>query len=57
MKKTKVREGFHVVDGSVGIILDSILLKDDGSEIVIKKASGGEWHFKPLNESAPFPGR
>lgn len=51
MKKKQPKiEGFHLIPDSVGIILDSIWVKDDNSEIIIKSAFGGQWHFKPLEE-------
>lgn len=49
MKKLKI-EGFHLVEGSIGIILDSIWVKDDGSEIIIKPATGGRWTFGALEK-------
>lgn len=50
MKKSK-RKGWRLVDGSVGIILSSIWIKDDNTEIVIKNAFGGEWQFRPLTKN------
>jgi hypothetical protein len=43
--------GFHLIPNSAGIILNGIFVKDDGSEVIIKSAFGGQWHFKPLEEN------
>lgn len=48
MKKKPQIKGFTLVEGSVGIILDSMWIKDDNSELIIKSAFGGKWHFRPL---------
>jgi hypothetical protein len=55
MKKLKKNrdpqlEGFHLVPNSSGIILNGIFVKDDGSEIIIKSAFGGQWVFRPLKD-------
>jgi hypothetical protein len=52
-KQTLKINGFHLVKESVGIILDSIWIKDDGSELIIKSpffGNKGELHFRPLKE-------
>ena len=41
---------FHLIPNSSGIILDSIWVKNDNSEMIVVSAFGGQWHFKPLNE-------
>lgn len=53
MKKKRVptKEGFHLIPDTTGIILDSIWVKDDNTEIVIRSAFGGEWTFRPLLEN------
>lgn len=55
MGKRKIRnkqlEGYHLVPNSTGIILDSIWIKDDNTEIKIRSAFGGEWNFRPLKEN------
>jgi hypothetical protein len=43
--------GFRLIPDSSGIILNGIYVKDDNSEIIIKSAFGGQWHFKPLNDN------
>ncbi len=43
-------EGYRLVENSLGIILDSIWIKEDNTEIKIKSAFGGEWNFRPLKE-------
>lgn len=42
---------FHLVPDSTGIITNGIFVKDDGSEVIIKSAFGGQWHFKPLKDN------
>ena len=49
-KRDPQLEGFHLVPNSAGIILNGIFVKDDGSEIIIKSAFGGQWCFRPLKE-------
>jgi hypothetical protein len=44
-------EGFHLIPETSGIILDSIWVKDDNSEIIIRSAFGGQWVFRPLKEN------
>lgn len=55
MKKKRKRnptlEGFHLIPDSTGIILDSIWVKDDNSEIIIRSAFGGQWTFRPLKNN------
>ena len=50
--KKKIRNpllvDYHLVPNSSGIILDSIWVRNDNSEIKIKSAFGGEWNFRPL---------
>jgi len=41
---------FRLVPDSAGIILNGIYVKDDNSEIIIKSAFGGQWHFRPLKD-------
>lgn len=52
IKKTRdpALKGYRLVKHSAGIILDSIWIKEDNSEIKIKSAFGGEWNFRPLKE-------
>ena len=47
-KRNPTLTGFKLVPHSSGIILDSIWVKEDNSEVIIKSAFGGQWHFKPL---------
>lgn len=48
-KRNPALEGYHLIPNSSGIILDSIWVKDDNTEIKIRSAFGGEWNFRPLN--------
>ena len=54
-KKTKKQDpalkDFRLIPNSAGIILNGIFVKDDNSEIIIKSAFGGQWHFKPLEDN------
>lgn len=53
MKKIKKKSrfpDFDLIPHSSGIILDSIWLKKDKSEIIIVSAFGGQWHYKKLSE-------
>ena len=50
-KRNPTLAGFKLVPSSSGIILDSIWIKEDNTEIIIKSAFGGQWHFRPLKES------
>lgn len=43
--------GYRLVPDTAGIILDSIWIKEDGTEIKIKSAFGGEWNFRPLKNN------
>lgn len=43
-------EDFRLIPNSAGIILNGIFVKEDNSEIIIKSAFGGQWHFKPLTQ-------
>ena len=49
--KKKRFPDFDLVPHSSGIILDSIWIKKDKSEIIIVSAFGGQWHFRPLEEN------
>jgi hypothetical protein len=49
-KRNPAIVGYRLVPDSSGIILDSIWIKDDNSEIKIKSAFGGEWNFRPLKD-------
>ena len=55
MRKKKIRNpllvDYRLIPNSSGIILDSIWVKNDNSEIKIKSAFGGEWNFRPLKEN------
>ena len=52
MKQKKKRfPDFDLVPNSSGIILDSIWLKKDKSEIIVVSAFGGRWHFKQLENN------
>lgn len=55
MKRKTIKKrrfiGFRLVPDSSGIILDSMWIKEDGSEIIIVSAFGGQWHFRPLKEN------
>lgn len=51
VKKIRRFPDFDLIPDSSGIILDSIWLKKDKSEIIIVSAFGGQWHFKPLSEN------
>lgn len=42
---------FHLVPHSSGIITNGIFVKNDGSEVIIKSAYGGQWHFRPLKDN------
>lgn len=44
-------QNFRLIPNSAGIILNGIYLKNDGSEIIIISAFGGQWHFKPLEDN------
>jgi len=52
-KKTKTKRfpDFRLIPDSLGIILDSMWIKNDNSELIIVSAFGGQWHFKPLAEN------
>ena len=50
-KKESTLVGFRLIPHTAGIILNGIFVKDDNSEIIIKSAFGGQWHFKPLAEN------
>ncbi len=54
MKNKKQRDpsvkDFHLIPHSAGIILNGIFVKNDNSEIIIKSAFGGRWHFRPLED-------
>ena len=50
-KRNPALKDFHLIPHSSGIILDSIWVKDDNSEIIIKSAFGGQWNFRPLKEN------
>lgn len=54
MKRKKIKDkrllDFHLIPNSSGIILNGIFVKNDNSEIIIKSAFGGQWHFRPLKE-------
>jgi len=49
----KELEGFHLIDGTSGVILDGIWVKDDGSEIIIRSAFFSEryLHFRQLKDN------
>ena len=49
--KNPLLKDYHLVPHSSGIILDSIWVKNDNSEIKIKSAFGGEWNFRPLKRN------
>ena len=53
MKKKKAPRfpNFHLIPNTSGIILDSIWVADDNSEIKIISAFGGQWEFRPLKEN------
>ena len=53
MKKKKQPRfpDFDLIPHSSGIILDSIWVKKDRSELIIVSAFGGQWHFKPIMEN------
>lgn len=55
MRKKKVRnpalKDYRLVPNSSGIILNSIWIKNDNSEIKIRSAFGGEWNFRPLKDN------
>lgn len=49
--KPNRRKGYHLVEGTTGVILDSIWVKDDGSELRIKIAwKDDDLVFRPLKE-------
>ncbi len=50
-KKDPNLKNFHLIPHSAGMILNGIFVKDDNSEIIIKSAFGGQWHFRPLKEN------
>lgn len=39
---------FRLIPHTAGIIMDGIYVKNDNSEVIIRSAFGGQWHFKPL---------
>lgn len=49
-KRNPTLVGYRLIPNTSGIILDSIWIKEDGTEIKIRSAFGGEWNFKPLEE-------
>ena len=49
-KRDPKLEGCRLIPNTAGIILDSIWIKEDNTEIKIKSAFGGEWNFRPLKE-------
>jgi len=55
MKKKKIKTprfpDFHLIPNSPGIILDSIWVKNDNSEMIVVSAFGGQWHFRPLKDA------
>lgn len=42
--------GFHLVEGTAGVISNGVYVKDDGSEVKIRFAWGKDLHFRPLKE-------
>jgi hypothetical protein len=48
--KNERLQDFRLIPNSSGIILNGIYVKKDNSEIIIRSAFGGEWHFRPLGE-------
>jgi len=47
MKKNKQKiKGFTLIEGSVGIIIDSMWIKDDRSELIVRSTFGDSWIFK-----------
>lgn len=50
-KRNPTLEGFRLIPHTSGIILDSIWVKDDNSEIIVRSAFGGQWVFRPLKEN------
>lgn len=54
-KPKKIRDphliDFRLIPNSAGLILNGIFVKNDNSEIIIKSAFGGQWHFRPLKEN------
>lgn len=63
MNKTQVKKGrakktrnpslagYRLIPHTSGIILDSIWIKEDNTEIKIRSAFGGEWNFRPLKDN------
>lgn len=63
MNKTQVKKGrakktrnpnlvgYRLIPNTSGIILDSIWIKEDNTEIKIRSAFGGEWNFRPLKDN------
>jgi hypothetical protein len=49
-KRNLQLENYHLVPNSSGIILDSIWVKNDFTEVKIKSAFGGEWNFRLLKD-------
>ena len=51
MKKKKEKfKGFKFIEGTAGIILEGVFLKEDKSEVIIASAYGKHLHFKPMAE-------
>ena len=55
-KKFKRRgelKDFHLIKETVGVMLDGVWVKDDGTEIIIRSPFFGDryLHFKPLSEA------
>ena len=52
-KKRKTRntryEGFDLIEGTSGIILNGLFIKKDKSELIISTAWKGDFHFRPIN--------
>ena len=55
MKKLRRKEltDFHLIDGTSGIILDGIFIKNDGSELIIRSGFFGDKYlrFRPLEDN------
>ena len=48
--KNPALAGFHLVPNTAGVISNGVYVKDDGSEVKIWFAWGGDLHFRPLKE-------
>ena len=51
MKKKDPSLKDFLVPHTAGVIMNGIFVKDNGSEVIIKSAFGGQWHFRPPKDN------